>query len=203
MFSKKWVPVLFGLFLAASQTVWAATSVTDTVNPHTGIHINARDAYEMKMARPDQVILLDVRTQAEIHHTGMADAVDANIPYRFETTEWKMKKDGVHGTFRMVKNPDFAQAVKNLVQHLNLTQDTPIIIMCKGGIRGPWAAKALYKAGFTQVYTQVDGFEGKKAKEGPHKGKRVVNGWKNEGLPWSYNLLPEKMYFNFSPKKSE
>lgn len=203
MFSKKWLPVLFGLFLATSQTVWAVTSVPDTVNPHTGIHINARDAYEMKMARPDQVILLDVRTQAEIHHIGIADAVDANIPYRFETTEWKMKKDGVHGTFRMVKNPDFAQAVKNLVKHLNLTQDTPIIIMCKGGIRGPWAAKALYKAGFTQVYTQVEGFEGKKAKEGPNKGKRVVNGWKNEGLPWSYNLLPEKMYFNFAPKKAE
>jgi rhodanese-related sulfurtransferase len=203
MFSKKWLPVLLGLFLATSQTVWAATSVPDTVNPHTGIHINARDAYEMKMARPDQVILLDVRTQAEIHHIGIADAVDANIPYRFETTEWKMKKDGVHGTFRMVKNPDFAQAVKNLVKHRNLTQDTPIIIMCKGGIRGPWAAKALYKAGFTQVYTQVEGFEGKKAKEGPNKGKRVVNGWKNEGLPWSYNLLPEKMYFNFAPKKAE
>ena len=203
MFFKKWLPVLFGLFLATSQTVWAATSVADTVNPHTGIHINARDAYEMKTARPDHVILLDVRTRAEIHHNGIADAVDANIPYRFETTEWKMKKDGIHGTFRMVKNPDFAAAVKNLVRHRNLTQDTPIIIMCKGGIRGPWAAKALYKAGFTQVYTQVEGFEGKKAEEGPYKGKRVVNGWKNEGLPWSYNLLPEKMYFNFAPKKPE
>ena len=26
------------------------------------------------------------------------------------------------------------------------------------------------------------------AKDGPNKGKRAVNGWKNIGLPWSYDL---------------
>jgi len=42
------------------------------------------------------------------------------------------------------------------------------------------------------VYTVVDGFEGDVAKEGPNAGKRVVNGWKNAGLPWSYRLEKEK-----------
>jgi hypothetical protein len=28
----------------------------------------------------------------------------------------------------------------------------------------------------------------------------VVAGWKNEGLPWSYDLIAAKMYFNFDPK---
>jgi hypothetical protein len=62
---------------------------------------------------------------------------------------------------------------------------------------------ALYRVGFTNVYTQYEGFEGVTAEDGPHKGKRVINGWKNEGLPWSYDLLSEKMYFNFAPKNSE
>jgi hypothetical protein len=30
------------------------------------------------------------------------------------------------------------------------------------------------------------------AKDGPQAGKRVVNGWKNAGLPWSYQLEKEK-----------
>jgi rhodanese-related sulfurtransferase len=50
----------------------------------------------------------------------------------------------------------------------------------------------LSEAGFAQVYTVVDGFEGDVAKEGPNAGKRVVNGWKNAGLPWSYRLEKEK-----------
>ena len=35
------------------------------------------------------------------------------------------------------------------------------------------------------------------------KGKRVVAGWKFEGLPWSYDLYTEKMYFNFAPASSD
>jgi hypothetical protein len=31
------------------------------------------------------------------------------------------------------------------------------------------------------------------AKDGPNKGKRAVNGWKNIGLPWSYNVDQNKV----------
>jgi hypothetical protein len=37
----------------------------------------------------------------------------------------------------------------------------------------------------------VYGFEG----ELSDKGRRTVNGWKNAGLPWSYELDKSKMYF--------
>jgi hypothetical protein len=42
----------------------------------------------------------------------------------------------------------------------------------------------------------VSGFEGDKAKDGPQKGMRVVNGWKNDGLPWTYKLVASKMYMS-------
>lgn len=164
------------------------------------LYLDAQEAYDMKQADPDKVLFLDVRNQAEIHYTGIPDTVDANIPYRFDSTDWKMKKKSRFGTFKKPKNPDFSAAVENVLKAKNLTKDSPLIIMCASGTRAPFAAKVLHRAGFTEVYTQVEGFEGPRAKEGADKGKRVVKGWKVRDLPWSYDLLPEKMYFNFAPK---
>ena len=166
-----------------------------------GLYLDPQEAYDMKTADPEGVLFLDVRNQAELHYIGMAATVDVNIPYRFDSTEWKMKKDGVHGTFKKPKNPDFVPAVERVLAARGLTKESPVIIMCTSGTRAPFAADLLHEAGFKQVYTQVEGFEGIKAKEGPNKGKRLHNGWKNAGLPWSYDLLPEKMYFNYEKKK--
>lgn len=163
------------------------------------LYLSAREAYEMKTRNPDRVLFVDVRTRPEIHYIGIADQVDANIPYQFDTTEWRRKSDGIHGYFRKKRNPDFEAAVENALVSRGLDKTTPVIIMCTSGTRAPRAARALHKAGFTQVYTQVQGFEGIKATSGPHKGKRVVAGWKFEGLPWSYDFIAAKMYFNFDP----
>jgi rhodanese-related sulfurtransferase len=192
---------LFSLLLASTAGA-VDSSVLTKKWQHTpfGLYLNAREAYDMKTAEPDKMLLLDVRNQAELHYTGIPDTVDANIPYRFDSTEWKMKKNGIYGTFKKPKNPDFASAVEKLVESRNLGKHSPVIIMCASGTRAPFAAKALHKAGFTKVYTQIEGFEGERAKSGPDKGKRTVNGWKNAGLPWSYDLLPEKMYFNYDPR---
>jgi len=154
----------------------------------------------MKTANPDKVLLLDVRNQAELHYTGIPDTVDANIPYRFDSSQWKMKKKGNFGTFKKPKNPDFVAAVENVLKAKNLTKESPVIIMCASGSRAPFAVRSLYEAGFKKVYSQIEGFEGARAKEGENKGKRVVSGWKVRNLPWSYDLIPEKMYFNFDPK---
>lgn len=189
------------LLLAANNAYSVDKSVLTKKWQHTpfDLYLNAREAYDMKTSDPNGILLLDVRNQAEIHYTGIPDDVDANIPYRFDSTIWKMKKNGIYGTFKKPKNPDFAAAVEVLINKKEMTKDTPIIIMCASGTRAPFAAKALHEAGFTKVYTQIEGFEGGRAKSGPDKGKRVVEGWKKENLPWSYDLVPEKMYFNFDP----
>lgn len=164
------------------------------------LYLTAQEAYDMKIANPDKVLLLDVRNQAELHYTGIPDAVDANIPYRFDSSEWKMKRKGNYGTFKLPKNPDFSVAVENVLTVKKLSKSSPIIIMCATGSRAPFAVKKLFEAGFKEVYAQVEGFEGVKAKTGVNKGRRVVSGWKVSNLPWSYDLIPEKMYFNFDPK---
>ena len=164
------------------------------------LYLSAKEAYAMKTSRPDQVLFIDVRTRPEVHYIGIADQVDANIPYRFDTPNWQTKSDGIRGTFRKSRNPDFETAIEYALRSKGLDKNSPVIIMCTSGSRAPYAARALHKAGFREVYTQVEGFEGVKATSGEHEGKRVVAGWKNEGLPWSYDLIAAKMYFNFDPK---
>lgn len=162
------------------------------------LYLTPQEAYELKTSNPKDIIFIDARSQAELHFTGMPETADVNIPYTFSTTQWKMKRDGVHGTFKRLNNFYFTEAVENYINANGYTKDTPIIIQCATGTRAPYAARALHTVGFKKVYIDVEGFVGKKAKTGPHKGQRVINGWKNANLPWSHDLLPSKMYFNYA-----
>ena len=77
---------------------------------------------------------------------------------------------------------------------MELSEETPIVIMCRSGSRSAKAANILYDLGYTNVYSVVDGFEGDKAADGPEKGHRTVNGWKNAGLAWTYAISAEQAY---------
>jgi rhodanese-related sulfurtransferase len=138
-----------------------------------------------------------VRTRAEVKYIGMANMVDANIPLRLLRDDYAWSEKSA--TYRTRVNPGFVAAVERLLEHRGLDRNSPIILMCQSGSRVPAAARLLHQAGFGEVYTQYQGFEGFKAKQGPNKGQRVVNGWKNANLPWSYELDAGKMYFNFAP----
>ena len=90
----------------------------------------------------------------------------------------------------MVPNPTFLADVNaTLVQH-GMTKDHPIIVMCRSGGRSAAAANELAKAGYTNVWNLVEGFEGDK----DDTGARTVNGWKNAGLPWTYKLTAEQAW---------
>ena len=164
------------------------------------LYLNPQEAYDLKAADPENVLMIDVRTRAEIQFVGFSDMADANIPIFLLTEDWKLKKDEVHGAYRKTYNNDFVAAVDNLIAIRKKDKSVPVILMCQSGGRSPYAASDLHEAGYQKVYFQVEGFEGLKVKDGPNKGKRVHNGWKNAGLPWGYELKTEKMYFNFAPK---
>ncbi|MCG6916746.1 MAG: sulfurtransferase, partial [Deltaproteobacteria bacterium] len=91
----------------------------------------------------------------------------------------------------MEPNPDFVSQVKRDYK----ISDT-ILVMCRSGGRSAMAVNFLAEAGFKQVYNITDGFEGDAVKdpESYYNGKRVKNGWKNSGAPWTYNLDPKLMY---------
>ena len=173
-----------------------ATVVPEKWHTPYSLYLTPKEAYEMKLADPTATLLIDVRTRAEVKYIGLADGVDANIPIRTLDPQyrWSEKKN----TYRTKSNANFVAAVDRLLAARSLDRKATIILMCQSGSRAPIAARELHKAGFAKVYTQYQGFEGRKAKEGPSKGQRVVDGWKNHGLPWSYDLTPEQMYFTWS-----
>lgn len=55
--------------------------------------------------------------------------------------------------------------------------------MCRCGDRRSLTANILTDLGYKKVYSVVEGYEGDMAKDGPNKGRRMINGWKNDGLP--------------------
>ncbi len=156
-------------------------------------YLSAKEAAALKQRMGKKALLVDIRTQAEILFVGEADAVDANIPYLLaDFSAWDDKK----ARFKLSPNPNFISKVGELVSKAGLKKDSTIIVMCRSGDRSARAADDLTTAGYTNVYSLVEGFEGDVAKNGPNTGKRTVNGWKNAGLPWSYSLDKNKMYLD-------
>ncbi len=187
------------ILLASSAGLSAAPKSGVPAKYHTpyDLYLTPREAHAMKQAHGDALAFIDVRTRAELKYIGLADAVDANIPVRLLRDDYAWSERA--NTYRTRENPDFVAAVDRLLDTRDLDRRAPIIVMCQAGSRAPIAARLLHAAGFETVYTQYQGFEGFKAKGGPRQGQRVVNGWKNAELPWSYTLDRNKMYFNFAP----
>jgi rhodanese-related sulfurtransferase len=152
-----------------------------------GLYLTAIEAYELIKKEGNNILFLDVRTQAEVAFVGIPTVVDANIPY--EVIEDWSQWDGKN-FFKMTVNDNFVTAVEKRIKAKGLNKQSPVILMCRSGYRSADAANLLAKAGYKNVFNLVDGFEGDKAES----GKRVVNGWKNSNLPWSDELDKAKMY---------
>lgn len=156
-----------------------------------GLYLTAKEAGSMMRSSSEKIIFIDVRSQPELEFVGVAKRMDANIPYvvndfnTFDKKKSRYKKEG---------NSNFTVDVNNLINKLDSNKNAKIILMCRSGSRSAKAATLLSKVGYNNVFSVVDGFEGGKAKSGPKKGQRVVNGWKNAGLAWTYKLSKDKTY---------
>ena len=91
----------------------------------------------------------------------------------------------------MLLNDNFIGDVKKKFKKTDV-----IMVMCRSGGRGAVAVNELAKAGFKNVYNITDGLEDDELKvPGSYNdGKRIVNGWKNSGAPWTYKLDPKLVY---------
>lgn len=191
------------LILAAIMAMSFVSNVSAAARPSDpekqtpwDLYVNSQEAYDLKMQLGDKVLFIDVRDPAEIQFTGFTDVVDINIPFKMANIKkWNSKKS----VLQMEKNPGFITDIEQALANMSLTKESGVIIMCRsGGTRGAPAANVLFEKGFKKVYVVTDGFEGGTLKEGENKGWRLKNGWKNSGLPWSYKLNKEKMYYRNS-----
>lgn len=150
-----------------------------------GLYVTSAEAYEKWRAAPDEVKLLDVRTPEEFLFVGHPEMARC-IPLGFQSYRWDDKK----GYFDMDVNPDFVAQVQEWFD-----PGETILLMCRSGGRSAMAANLLVQAGYTDVWNITDGMEGDLVKdpESPDDGKRMKNGWKNSGAPWTYEVDPERM----------
>jgi rhodanese-related sulfurtransferase len=154
-------------------------------------YLTSAEAHRMLSDNPGGTLFLDVRTQAEVSYVGVPAGMDANVPFMlvdFDHFDAKSRRFTLH------KNPEFIRSVEQRLQAKGLDRNADIVLICRSGDRTARAVNALAAAGFTRVWTVIDGFEGDIADSGAERGKRTVNGWKNAGLPWNYALEPAQVW---------
>jgi rhodanese-related sulfurtransferase len=150
-----------------------------------GLYITSKEAYEMWKNEPNKINIIDVRTPEEYVFVGHAEMA-MNIPLVFVKHEWNTEMN----MFVLEPNSDFISQVKELFE----PTDT-LLVMCRSGGRSAKAVNTLTKAGFVNVYNILDGMEGDNVEdtESMYHGKRMKNGWKNSGSPWTYDTDIDKI----------
>ena len=126
--------------------------------------------------------ILDVRTPQEwnwVGHPGENNLGEgAELEGYVLNVAYMVYHEGYRKSDVLIVNTQFVKDVKRL-----LNKDVAIITMCRSGKRSVMAAEALEDAGFTDVYSMLTGFEGKK----DDRKYRTINGWKVDGLPYNYS----------------
>ena len=153
-----------------------------------GLYVTAQEAYEMWKSNPGQVKVLDVRTPEEYLFVGHGEMA-RNIPLLFVKYQWNVDKNEPV----VEPNPDFMACVKSAYS----ATDT-LLVTCRSGGRSAIAVNILAKAGFVNAYNIIDGMEGDKVDdaESAYHGKRMKNGWKNSGAPWTYDVNPDLIWIS-------
>jgi len=153
-----------------------------------GLYVTAREAFEMWKTDPKWVKIVDVRTPEEYLFVGHAEMA-RNIPIAFVKYDW----DADENEPVLEPNPDFVPCAKNLFG----ATDT-LLVLCRSGGRSALAVNALAKAGFEHVYNVIDGMEGDLVNNpgSVYHGKRMKNGWKNSGPPWTYEVDPDLLWIS-------
>jgi rhodanese-related sulfurtransferase len=134
--------------------------------------VSAKDAYSM-LERDRSAILVDVRTKPEWAFVGAPDLTQIGKETVF--LEWQEYPS-------MKVADDFAPRLQEILRARGASAETPILFLCRSGVRSRAAALAMTKAGQAHCYNIAQGFEGPP----DDKSRRgVLDGWKAGGLPWA------------------
>ena len=178
--------ILSWFIVSLIASAQAASDIPKKKQTVLGLYLTAKEAFSKYHIDSDKVVVLDVRTPEEYIFVGHAPMA-RNIPLKVFNQELTAKKSKPV----MEPNPDFVSQIRK-----DYKVDDTILVMCRSGGRSAMAVNLLAEAGFKNVYNITDGFEGDSVKDPQSyfNGKRVKNGWKNSGAPWTYELDANLMY---------
>ncbi|PHS72960.1 MAG: sulfurtransferase [Cycloclasticus sp.] len=123
--------------------------------------ISPTQAYEI-LDNNAQALLIDTRTSIE--HSFLGHPIGSILITIKEPPTWEII-------------PGFVDKVKTIAP----SASTPLVLMCRSGVRSMAAAKRLEQAGYTALYNMDEGFEGDKDDDN-HRG--TLGGWRFHNLPW-------------------
>lgn len=131
--------------------------------PYAGA-MTPQEAYELLRLDPSAK-LVDVRTTAERDWVGKVVIPEA----QHIAIQWNLYPGAV-------PNSDFIAQLSEAA-----TKNTPLLFLCRSGVRSRYAAKLATEQGFNKSFDILEGFEGDKDENGHRK---TVAGWCKAGLPW-------------------
>jgi len=134
--------------------------------------LTVEDAYRL-LADDNKAVLVDVRTQPEWALVGVPDLNEIGKTPVFQ--EWQ-----VYPSMQLAA--DFAPRLAAALTERSADPSTPVLFLCRSGVRSRAAAAAFTAAGWSCCYNIEGGFEGP-LDERRRRGSR--GGWKARGLPWT------------------
>lgn len=108
-----------------------------------------------------EAVLVDVRSGEERKFVGHVPE-SLHVPWATGTS--------------LLRNPRFVRELE-----AKTGKEAVVLLLCRSGKRSALAAEAAAKAGFTDVFNVLEGFEGEIDARG-HRG--TTDGWRLHGLPW-------------------
>lgn len=184
---KKQLFLSLTLLFVATTFAFAQGFEYEAEEQHKGNDVTPIVAHIKLIKDPEHSFLVDVRTRAEHQFVGHPEGA-YNIPLRF----FSDKLGEEHYT-----NVDNLNFGKDLLALFNPKTDN-LFFMCRSGARGAAAADEAVKAGWPEerVFNIMGGFEGYKItyKNSSFYGQRRLGGWRNEGLPWTYDMDMKRVY---------
>jgi rhodanese-related sulfurtransferase len=124
-------------------------------------NLDPKQSWDLLQNNPSAV-LIDVRTSIEHNFVGH--------PPEAISVAWKEFPG-------MQLNAAFVEQVKQYATD----KTTPVLLLCRTGVRSVEAAKALEAEGYQHLVNIVQGFEGALD---ANKQRGNIDGWRFHGLPW-------------------
>lgn len=122
-----------------------------------------------QLEEDSDVVLIDVRTDAEWQYVGLPDIASLNKDVI--KLAWKVFPS-------MTVNATFVDVLSQQVPDRNAT----LLFLCRSGVRSREAAAAMTASGYSRCFNILEGFEGDHD-ESKHRGMK--GGWKVHSLPWT------------------
>ena len=162
------------LFFTGYAFAIDVSKVPEDKQSAAGLYFTSMEADTFMTNNAESTLFLDIRDPVEIFVLGMPTAVDHNVTFKYiDPTQWNESNQ----TFGMKSNSDFEKLVSEQIKAKGLTNSDNVILICGSGMRSAMAATTLNKAGYSKVYSVIDGY----------------NGWQQANLEWSTALDKNKV----------